>query len=244
MGVYITGDKHARFNKLLSFIEIMELTESDTVIVLGDMGLYWRKDKRDSDAFIKFYEENYKANLYWLPGNHENYDLIKELPKEIKNNNAHEEVFRVCSPHIKMLERGYYFEIEGKWFFAMGGANSIDKEQRIIFEKNEGCKCWWEEENITQEDLTVAACNFMVSGQTCDYVLTHAAPISVVNEFQYELCTLKGMDENKIDRTSELRLEELKNALIFDKWYFGHYHIDKKLNSQFTCVYNDFIKVV
>ena len=60
MAIYVTGDKHQDYRNLLTFIEFEKLTENDTILVLGDMGLFWRKDRSDSDTFIDYYEKNYK----------------------------------------------------------------------------------------------------------------------------------------------------------------------------------------
>ena len=68
MRLYITGDKHQDYNRLFTKIEFGKLNENDTIIVLGDMGLFWRHDKKDANEIIKFYEENYTCNLYFIGG--------------------------------------------------------------------------------------------------------------------------------------------------------------------------------
>lgn len=69
MAVYVTGDKHQRFDSLWFFADRMKLTEQDYIIVLGDMGLFWRHDKKDANEIIKYFEKNYKFNLYFIDGN-------------------------------------------------------------------------------------------------------------------------------------------------------------------------------
>ena len=54
MSTYITGDCHGNFEKLISFSNKMELTEKDNLIVLGDMGLCWRRDMKDIMKFACF----------------------------------------------------------------------------------------------------------------------------------------------------------------------------------------------
>ena len=46
MAIYVTGDKHQNYRDLLTFIEFEKLTENDIILVLGDMGLFWRKDRK------------------------------------------------------------------------------------------------------------------------------------------------------------------------------------------------------
>ena len=66
MAVYVCGDRHGEFNELLTFADRMQLGINDCIIVLGDMGLFWRHDKQDAKSFINFFEENYKFNLYFI----------------------------------------------------------------------------------------------------------------------------------------------------------------------------------
>lgn len=54
MATFITGDKHGDLTEILNFIKKMKLSENDNIIVLGDMGLLWRRDKKDF---------NYNINL-------------------------------------------------------------------------------------------------------------------------------------------------------------------------------------
>ena len=44
----------------------MELSEKDVVIILGDCGIFWRKDGSDAKSFINFFEENYNFHLYFI----------------------------------------------------------------------------------------------------------------------------------------------------------------------------------
>lgn len=44
----------------------MDLTENDYIIVLGDMGLLWRYDRKDADVFIKDFEHRFNFNLYFI----------------------------------------------------------------------------------------------------------------------------------------------------------------------------------
>ena len=70
MGTYIIGDRHGNFEKLVSFSIMMKLTEKDNLIVLGDMGLCWRKDKKDLINFTNLWEAQMinRPMLYFLDG--------------------------------------------------------------------------------------------------------------------------------------------------------------------------------
>lgn len=65
----LRGDCHGDFRKIYYFADRMDLTENDYIIVLGDMGLLWRYDRKDADVFIKDFEHRFNFNLYFIDGN-------------------------------------------------------------------------------------------------------------------------------------------------------------------------------
>lgn len=60
------GDKHQRYEGLEKMAERLKLNENDYVIVLGDMGLFWRNDKKDANSFIEYFEKTYNFYLYFI----------------------------------------------------------------------------------------------------------------------------------------------------------------------------------
>lgn len=222
MAVYITGDKHQQYNGLFTFARKMELNENDYVIVLGDMGLFWRHDKKDADSFIKYFEENYKFHLYFLDGNHENFKLLNMLDED-------ENHMGYVSPHIRHLKRGCRYNIDGKDILTIGGADSVDKFRRV-----EGLS-WWKDETITDEDIE------RIDESHYDYVLSHTCPLSVFEANKTQLCTLGNIvdDNNPEFKISNNKLEQVKNFITFNHWYFGHYHVDMDLEDNFTCLFHE-----
>ena len=204
----------------------MKLKENDYIIVLGDMGLLWRHDMKDANSFIDFFEKNYKFNLYFIEGNHSNYKLLKLL-KEDENGMGY------ISEHIRHLKRGREYFIENKSFLTIGGADSIDK-----FRRTEGLN-WWKEETITQKDIE------KIEKKYYDYVLSHTCPTSVFDEYKFYLCTLGNIvdDTDPAYRISGDKLEEVLKNIDFGHWWFAHYHVDKKLNDKFTCLFNYFQQI-
>lgn len=235
MAVFITGDKHGDLYKLTSFIDRFGLTNDDAIIVLGDMGLFWRKDKKETKQFLDYYAQNdYMTNIYFIDGNHDNFDLINKLEYEANSR------FKNCgNPYIHYIPRGTTFSmmINGisRRFLACGGADSIDKFLRYPH------LSWWEDEKITQADIDKTLA--VAANRHIDYVLSHCCPISIFKKYAPWLITLTGIDQSGVDHTSEEMLEQIMDNIDFDKWYFGHYHIDKKLDNKFTCVFNDFIRL-
>lgn len=223
MAVFVTGDCHADFRKIYHFAEKMELKEGDAIIVLGDMGLFWRDDRQDADAFIRNFEGNWKFNLYFVDGNHENFHQLNSLPEDAEG-------MGYISEHIRHLKRGRRYNINGKDILAIGGADSVDRDWRTP-----GLS-WWPEETITQADID------RVEPGHYDYVLSHTCPLYVFEANKPYLCTLSNIidDEEPLFKISNNYLEKLLDKITFNEWYFGHYHTDLYLGDNYTCLFHAF----
>lgn len=226
MAVYLTGDKHQQFQSIFTIADRLKLDENDAVIVLGDMGLFWRRDKEDANSFIGYFENNYKFNLYFVDGNHENFDILNSLLED-------ENGMGMISPHIRHLKRGRRYNIQGKDILAIGGADSIDKYRRI------GGVSWWQDEQITDKDIKDIAGHY-------DYVLSHTCPTSVFERYKMYLCSFDNIvdDDDIAFKVCNNKLEEVKTKITFNKWYFGHYHQDIHLDEQFTCLYHSWEELI
>lgn len=219
---FVTGDCHGRFERLWRFIKKFDLSEGDTIIVCGDMRLYWNKDMRDAKYSIRQYEENCNGvQLWWIDGNHENFDIINKL-KEYD--------MIECSPHITYIGRGVCMDTEIGTMLFIGGADSVDKMLRTEH------LSWWADEAVTEDNIAGIHGHY-------DYVFSHACPRSVFNDNRAFLCTLNNINENNAIHKSEDVLEKLKGQITYDHWYFGHYHVNKKLDDKHMCLYEDFIEI-
>ena len=224
MATFLKGDIHGNLFEVIEFINRFELGENDNIIILGDCGIAWRKDRKDLDQNIKLWNEcSNGVKLYFLDGNHENFNILNSLP--IENNMGK------IADNIYHLRRGQIYEFEGKKILVCGGADSIDKYRRV---EN---FTWWKEETISQETIdSIPAGHY-------DYVLTHCCPRSIFDNNRVYLSTLQFLDESKINHNSEDMLEQLKDKITFDHWCFGHYHINCNLDNKFTCLFEDFKEV-
>ena len=224
MATFLKGDIHGNLFEVIDFINRFDLGKNDNIIILGDCGIAWRKDKKDLIQNIKLWNEcGNGVKLYFLDGNHENFNILNSLP--IENNMGK------IADNIYHLRRGQVYEFENKKILVCGGADSIDKYRRV---EN---FTWWKEETISQETIDgIPAGHY-------DYVLTHCCPRSIFEENKIYLSTLQFLNENKINHNSEDMLEQLKDKITFDHWYFGHYHINRDLNEKFTCLFEDFREV-
>jgi len=59
-----------------------------------------------------------------------------------------------------------------------------------------------------------------------DIVLSHTCPYKYL---PYE-AFLSGVDQSKVDQSTEKFLDEIEQTLNYKKWYCGHYHIEKSID--------------
>lgn len=227
MSIYVTGDIHGypiRFDQ--SKLEAMglKLTENDKVIICGDFGLPWYGDKEEESCLD--WLEAKPFEILFVDGNHENFDLLNALPVEERYGGK----VRKLRDNVFHMMRGEVYEIEGKTFFAFGGATSIDKYMR------EEHVDWWQEEVFSEEERLNAIRNLERIGNDVDYVITHTAPRRFLANLTVHL---QGADKCPV---SEF-LDELNYKTQYEKWYFGHFHTDAKINEMFTCVYERVEKI-
>ena len=108
--IYVTGDTHADWLTRLSFRafpEGRELTKKDFVLVLGDFGI-WDNSRREKYN-LDWLEDRPWTTLF-LDGNHENYDILDNLPvSEWNGGKVHS-----LRPSVIHLMRGQLYTINGQ----------------------------------------------------------------------------------------------------------------------------------
>lgn len=184
------------------------MTKKDYLIIAGDFGLVW--DCSVEEIQLQQWLEEQPFTTLFVDGNHENFDLLDLLyPVEY----WHGGKVRRLSPSIMQLMRGQVFNIDGKSFFTMGGAESYDKQYRI-----QGIS-WWSQEIPNEKEFREARANLLGNRMKVDYVITHCLPSSV----QHQL-----FGDNSIYPDNRLTdfFDEINAKLNYQAWYSGHYHRD------------------
>ena len=125
--IFVTGDCHGDYKRfsVRSFPQQQEMDRRDLVIIAGDFGYwdhsteqeYWMKWLADKDFTIAF-----------VDGNHENYDMLAELPVECWKGGK----VQFIRENVIHLMRGQMYRIQGKRFFTFGGARSHDIRDGIL----------------------------------------------------------------------------------------------------------------
>ena len=228
--IYLTGDIHGGRRLPDRLKDCNYLTEKDILIVLGDFGLIFAPEQTEEEDYWLRWLANKPWKTLFLDGNHENHIRLNEYPEVVCYGSAAREIIE---NKIYYLERGNVYTIEDKKIFIMGGATSIDSYLRTMYVD------WWPEENISSADMTNAYFNLERYNFKVDYVLTHAAPEDIA-----EIVLKNGLNVTNIYNDLNAKaLSVILSDIKFKKWYFGHYHIDYKVNNLFQCLYTSIIKL-
>ena len=245
--IYITGDTHSDFTRFTEdrFPIQTEMTKNDYVIICGDFGGVWTFEEESSrEKEVLDWLNNKNFTTLFVDGNHEIFTrLYNDYPVE----KWHGGKVHKIRDSVLHLNRGEIFDIDGKKIFAFGGAKShdiqdgilnLDEEERIYEYRKRGAYfrirdfSWWDLEVPTKEEMQNGINNLEKVNYKVDYIISHCCPTSVQ-------ALLSGGTYKKDYLTDYL--QEISEKLEFKKWYFGHYHDYRQVNSQFVLLYEDIV---
>jgi len=238
--IFITGDTHGgadsgfrRFNTK-NFPQGKQLTKKDYVIILGDCALIWSYPN----------SKRYKEDLYWqnwfhekpwttlfIDGNHENHNLLSEL----ENIEMFGDKVGKVNDSIYHLKRGRIYTIDDKTFFTMGGAESYDKENRILGQT------YWKNEEPSYKEQAEGIDVLEKYHYNVDYVLTHNGP-RTINRYYMNVKNMPTSYKIKDQISDYFDYLYLDKKIKFKKWFYGHWHDNWKLDN-FHMLYKNIIKI-
>ena len=240
--VAMLSDIHGNIQKFLNDVSVLQLTEKDYVLVLGDFGLIWDKNKTEYERDIYRKLAELKCRILFIDGNHDNIDRLDAMPvAEWNGGKAH-----IITESIIHLMRGQVYEIEGKRVFCFGGGKShdvknllyptdpeFDFKKRIHRFKREFFRVvgtsFWERELPSCEEMKEGMKSLEKIGNKVDLILTHCAPSSIQKMLNY----------NFKDDILTGYLDKIRREITYEKWIFGHYHTDAVIENNHICVYNE-----
>jgi predicted phosphodiesterase len=223
--IYITGDTHIPIDihklRMSNFPEQKEMTKDDYVIVCGDFGGVW--DNGKEELYWRNWLDEKPFTTLFVDGNHENFHRLNNEFPEVRWKRKH---IHKISDSIYHLMRGQVFDIDGIRFFIMGGASSHDKQHR---KENVS---WWADELPSNEEYDMALKALDEVGWKVDVILSHCAPDSISDKLA------SWYEHDKLTNF----LETVKQDCQYQKWFFGHYHIDIDVDEKHFAMYNRIIK--
>lgn len=210
--IYITGDTHREFYKLHD----VEKNKDNMLIILGDVGINYYLDERDKK--LKEQLNSYNIKLFCVQGNHE------ERPENISTYKEFDmlggKVFiEEAYPNLIFAKNGELYDIDNKKVLVIGGAYSVDKNYRIIYRYP-----WFKDEQLSKEEMDNILNKY--KGHHIDIVLSHTCPL----KYEPTEVFMKGIDQSNVDKSMEKFLDKLEESIDYDKWYCGHYHIEKQID--------------
>lgn len=222
--VFITGDTHGDFKRILDFEIKYQTTNNDTIIILGDSGFNYYTDLRAKSYKNKV--KNLSMNIFCIHGNHE--ERASNLSQyKVSTFWGGKVLVEDEFPNIKFALDGEIYTVPtqngNKNALVIGGAYSVDKNYRLKIGAN-----WYESEQLSQKEMNRISGIVEVKKDKIDIVLTHTCPLRYL---PYEWF-ISGINQDTVDRTMEKYLESLYEKGLSDKaWYCGHYHGDKKVDN-------------
>lgn len=224
MAIYITGDTHGDKTRFWKHNPISNtLQPGDYLIICGDFGYIFFANGSERNFLDELAKRPY--TILFCDGNHENFNVLDDYPvTEWCGGKVH----RVRN-NIFHLMRGQSYNIEGKTFFVMGGAYSVDRDYRILG------MSYWEQEIPTTAEIDEAFETLVAHNFNVDYIITHTCPKKVASTLADTLLDKDG---------GLLKFFDLVNERCkYKHWYFGHWHIDKEITDKMTAVYCNLIRL-
>ena len=249
--IYITGDCHGNFERFNAsiFPEQNEMTKADCIIICVDFGGRWNKDGESKmETMVLDWLDCKSFTTLFVDGNHENFDRLNTYPVEEWNGGK---IHRI-RPSVIHLMRGQVYELEGKKIFTFGGASSHDIDGGILEldapdyrekkkELDKGWKpyrinhlSWWKEELPSEKEMDEGRKNLQRYDNKVDFIITHCASSSTTALISHGIY--------KSDLLTSY-LEEIRRSVKFKKWFFGHYHDNRNVNTEEILLWEQIIRI-
>ncbi len=248
--IYITGDTHSDFRKFNTenFPEQMELDKEDYVIICGDFGGIWDPDgESKQEKYWLDWLENKNYTTLFVDGNHENFKRLYGYPiRKWHGGLVHE-----IRPSVLHLARGQVYELAGNRIFTMGGASShdilggiLDKEAPDFTQKKKELDreyityriknvSWWEEEQPSKKEYDEALRNLEKTDFKVDYIISHCCSTDCQS-------MITPNNDFKADELTDF-FNQIREKCSFQRWYFGHYHMDLTVTKKETVLYKQIL---
>jgi 3-oxoacid CoA-transferase subunit A len=209
--VYITGDKHRDFSDIEEFCADYGTTREDIIIILGDVGInFWGEP---ADTQLKEQLSELPVTLFCIHGNHEKRPETISSYKQARFAGG---IVYVEPEYRNLLfaKDGEVFRLGGKNCLVIGGAFSVDKDQRTT-----GVD-WWPDEQPSEEIKDRVERKLAARKWKVEVVLSHTCP------YKYRP-TEQFFDKAWVDHSTEEWLDEIEGRLKYNEWWCGHFHTEK-----------------
>jgi len=230
---FVVGDTHgfgSDFRKVKTWSKAnkKELTKDDVLIQLGDAGWIWYAPgtNKEQEYWLNWLATR-NFTLLVVLGNHENYDSVEEFPEcEMFGGTVqyYESTERFGTGRVYFAKRGEVYNINGKSFWAFGGALSCDKGLRTV-----GVD-FWDGEQPTWNEFEYGMTQLDKVDWKVDYVITHTCPVNIIGDVIHTTVYTEGKFKDPVAEY----LYEVYKKIEFSEWFAGHFHTDVTLDYSST----------
>lgn len=182
------------------------------IVQLGDFGYWEHQDDGKYLDQLSHLAKNYGITVYWIDGNHENHVLLRStycVPERTDENG-----FVKMRDRVFYIPRGTVWEWAGVKFLGLGGAFSIDRNQRRV-----GSSFWFEE-TLTDEEVELACEN---GKDGVDVMFAHDAFTGIDLGLVFAMRG-KYLSKSKPSDANRDRVKTVLDAVRPSHFYHGHYH--------------------
>lgn len=85
---------------------------------------------------------------------------------------------------------------------------------------------WWPDEQPSEEIKAYVEAQLERMNWKVDVVLSHTVPL----KYEPREVFLSGINQKNVDKSTETWLDAIEDRLQYEKWYAGHFHIEKKID--------------
>lgn len=223
--VYVTGDTHGDLRRFSS-PAMRRLRAGDTLIICGDFGFLWDGSKREKKALEKL--KKLKYTILFVDGVHENYEMLAGYPIGAFQGAQAQQI----ADNIWHLLRGEIYTIEGETYFAFGGG-----EEEAEAEIRDAARTRWEQQMPSEDEMKRGLLHLLEHGRRVNYIVTHSPSgktSGLLAARTHQPVRLGGL---------HVYLNQLEDALTFDRWFFGSLHLDKPISKRHLAVFEQVVPV-
>lgn len=226
--VYLTGDTHGDFTRVRLLARVGDTSLEDILVILGDVGINTKGGIVDEK--IKFQLSQLSLTLFCIHGNHDArpQTIASYIEKEWNGGRV---LFEPKYPNLIFAIDGEVYNFDGLNCIVIGGAYSVDKEDRL-----QSGNLWWSDEQPSEE--TKRKIELVLKERSVDVVLSHTCPL----EYSPTEAYLEGIDPTTVDMSTEEWLSRIEKTVNYKKWYCGHFHISKFIN-RLRFIYKEIINL-
>lgn len=165
--------------------------------------------------------------IYCVRGNHEERPENLGFQLQYDENVGGEVYVDDENDMLRYFQDGGEYVIDGLNVLTIGGAYSVDKEYRLAAAGGVENSGWFPGEQLSEKERADILAK--VKDKYYDFIFSHTAPLAWEPRDLFLSC----IDQSKVDKTTELFLQDVAINTNWRIYCFGHYHADR---AELPCV--------